>query len=510
MPDRYQQAAQVASARSVRFTLPDSWNADLPPRTYQIKGAAWLLLANRGLLADQVGLGKSIVTLLLICMLKQLKQPYRTLIITTKGTQRQWIREANRFTNLPVVAARGQKTHRVMAYTSKRWDICVTTWPLILRDYSYLKQINPDVIVMDEVAAIRTPGAKTSQLTKLLTRGIPRIVELNATPTETSLIDVFSQIEALHMGVFGDLSNFEQRYIRRDAVKVKRGSMTYVQHVIVGYKNVDEFKARIRPFVLRRRASDPEVAAELPEVTSEVVWLELPPAQRRRYEEARRGVIRVYQGGGRGLPLRSHFHHVQQACDTTSVFGDDPAVSVKLDWLLSALNGDLAGEKVVVFSQYKATLRDLSARLEAAGIGYRLYTGDESEDVRDAACQAFWNDPDVLVLAGTSALERGLNLQNSAFLININMSWNPQREVQRAGRLRRIGSPHARVVVITLMTTDTLEGRLYERVSERAAVASFVQDDGDDTMFDVIRDDQLMALLGIDERDSLNSDSKDL
>lgn len=503
VPERYLKAAQIKAASSLKLTLPEVWNPDLPPKGYQVKGAAWMYFAMRAMLADQVGLGKLIETLLLVSMLKGLGKPYRTLVVCPKSVQPQWVREARRFTKLSVAAARGEKAQRVMTYTSRVWDVCVTTWPLILRDYEYLKAVKPDLIVLDESSAIRTHAAKTSKLTKLLTRGTPRIIELNATPTETSLLDLHSQLEALHMGVFGELSSFEHRHVRREPVRVKRGSMVYSQHVIVGYRNVDEFKERIRPFILRRRATDPEIEAELPGVTSETVWLELPPEQRRRYEEARRGIIKQYKDGQRGLTLRAHFHHVQQACDSTIAFGDEDPVSVKLDWILNALQGDLAEDKVVVFSQYKATLRDFERRLSEAKIGYVTYTGDVSDDDRDAAVQAFWHDPQTRVIMGTSALERGLNLQRSAFLININMLWNPQRMVQLIGRLRRIGSEHARVVAINLMTADTLEGKVYERVSERAAVSEFVLDDeaGTDGLFDSIPEYQLMTLLGLEDTD---------
>jgi SNF2 family DNA or RNA helicase len=297
------------------------------------------------------------------------------------------------------------------------------------------------------------------------------------------------------MGIFGPLPAFELRYIRRTPTKVTRGSAVVTENKISGYKNFREFKRRIDPFILRRLATDPNVAAELPPVTVENVWLELPMRQRRAYDMARRGVIAMFAAGDR-RKARSNFHTLQQACDSTAFFGDeyDTAQSVKIDWLCEAMNRQLASEKVVVFCKYKRTIEHVRHRLRAMGIRSVAITGEVSADDRSAAQHAFWTDSSVRVIIGTSAMERALNLQNSAYVLNINQMWNPARMQQILGRVHRIGSKHAKVVMINLLIDESIESKLVTLQARRQAVHNGVFDESSD-IFEELTDAELKDLL---------------
>jgi len=98
------------------------------------------------------------------------------------------------------------------------------------------------------------------------------------------------------------------------------------------------------------------------------------------------------------------------------------------------------------------------------------------------------------VLVGTTAIERALNLQKSAYLINVNQLWNPQRMEQLLGRIRRFGSEHARVVVVNLLCSDTVEQKMQKILSERAAVADYVFNETNE-LFEALTDEQLIALI---------------
>ena len=493
LPENYQKALHVKRLARVEMDEPEGWSTDpeLAMKPFQKKGMAWLYFAQKGILADQVGLGKTIQALGLIQLLKARGEPFRTLVVGTKAAQFQWLSETQRFTDLHAGIAYGTKSERVSQYAAW-WEILVVTYPLLLRDLEYIRNQDIDCVVLDEASTFRHHNIKTAHAVKQLTRGRKRVILLDATPIQTSLLDMHSILETLRMSVFGPLPAFERRYVRREPVRFRRGNSFVQTTKIVGYRNVREFKQRISPFILRRRAVD--VSAEMPDVAVENVWLDLPPIQRRHYHQSRRGIIDLFNTGER-MQARASFHHLQMACDTTMAF--DPtstSTSVKLDWLIDRLSHDLRHEKVVVFIKYKVTIRDAMDRMRKAGIHALQYTGDESQEDRAFAVKAFWDEPTMQVLIGTSALERSLNLQKSAYLVAVNQLWNPQRMDQLFGRIRRLGSEHSKVVMINLLIRETIEERLHRLLSERAAIADYVFDETSE-LFEKLSDEQLMSLI---------------
>ncbi len=91
------------------------------------------------------------------------------------------------------------------------------------------------------------------------------------------------------------------------------------------------------------------------------------------------------------------------------------------------------------------------SRLEKLGIRVRSIEGKLKPHERSKAISEFRHRPDIRVLVGSSVLERGLDLQFCRVLISLDATDNPQREHQREGRLRRIGSPHQTYEHLTLL-----------------------------------------------------------
>lgn len=492
LPEHYTKALQIKESKKP-INLPEltGWNSQVLLRPFQEKGVAWLYLAKRCLLADPTGFGKTVQAIGLVSLLKTQGKPYRTIVIVENfNTERQWYREFKRFTNLQVAPVNGEKPERVGQYAAW-WEVLITRYSLLIRDLDYLKQLHFDMLICDDASYFRHHNIKTARCVKSLAGQADRIVLLDATPIQTSLLDMHSLMETLRMNVFGPLPAFENRYVRREPVKFRKGHSWIHTTKIIGYKNMREFKARIKPFILRRKLG--EVEAQMPDIQAQDVWLTLPKVQRDYYNQARKGIIELYEAGDR-RQMRAHFHHLQYACDTTLAFSEDRPSSVKIDWLMNELLHDLKGQKVIIFSKYKIGIEHLMQRLEAEDIGARRYTGDEPKEVRAEALDLFWNDPSMQVLVGTAALERGLNLQKSAYMIALNQMWNPQRMTQLVGRIRRIGSEHSKVFMINLLTEDTIEEKMQKVLEERAAVPDYVF--GETTeLFDKLSDEELISLI---------------
>lgn len=118
----------------------------------------------------------------------------------------------------------------------------------------------------------------------------------------------------------------------------------------------------------------------------------------------------------------------------------------KLEALARMLDGELTGEKVVVFTEYRDTLRAAARRLDADGVRFVTFHGATPDPERDRAITAFLHDPEVRVFLATDAASEGINLQHAAHhLVHLDVPWNPNRYEQRNGRIDRYGqaqTPH--------------------------------------------------------------------
>jgi SNF2 family DNA or RNA helicase len=112
----------------------------------------------------------------------------------------------------------------------------------------------------------------------------------------------------------------------------------------------------------------------------------------------------------------------------------------KLEALARLLTQEVAGQKVVVFTEYRDTLRAAARRLHAEGIPFVTFHGATPDSERDRAVKAFLHDPGVRVFLATDAASEGINLQNAAHhLVHLDVPWNPNRYEQRNGRIDRYG-----------------------------------------------------------------------
>jgi superfamily II DNA or RNA helicase len=118
----------------------------------------------------------------------------------------------------------------------------------------------------------------------------------------------------------------------------------------------------------------------------------------------------------------------------------------KLQALVKLLGGRLEGQKAVVFTEYRDTLRAAARRLDAEGIAYTLFHGGTPDHERNAAIHEFLTDPSIRVFLATDAASEGKNLQHGVHhLIHLDVPWNPNRYLQRNGRIDRYGqreTPH--------------------------------------------------------------------
>lgn len=141
------------------------------------------------------------------------------------------------------------------------------------------------------------------------------------------------------------------------------------------------------------------------------------------------------------------------------------------------------GEKLLIFTESRATLEYLKEKLKAWGYSVTTIHGGMTLDERIASEKRFWNEAQVMV--ATEAAGEGINLQCCWLMVNYDIPWNPNRLEQRMGRVHRYGQ-RKEVHIYNLVAQDTLEGKVLLRLFEK--LERIREQMGSDRVFDVVGD----------------------
>jgi len=258
-----------------------------------------------------------------------------------------------------------------------------------------------------------------------------------------------------------------------------------------------------RPFLLRRRKTDPGIAPELPAKTETDRLVPLTREQATLYEAVVREAmerIRSQEGiARRGLVL-ALLTGLKQICNHPAQYlhqpGPIPGRSGKLaalDELVDIVTG--AGDSVLVFSQYVEMGRIIESHLHSRGITTRFLHGSVPARRREAMVEEFQAGLAPVFLLSLKAGGTGLNLTRATHVIHFDRWWNPAVEDQATDRAYRIGQDRP-VQVHRLVTEGTVEDRVATLLSAKRALAEAVVGSGEGWLSDLTNDDldQLVSL----------------
>jgi SNF2 family DNA or RNA helicase len=121
--------------------------------------------------------------------------------------------------------------------------------------------------------------------------------------------------------------------------------------------------------------------------------------------------------------------------------------------------------RVIVFTQFRATQREVLAALDEAGYVTHAFHGGHSSQEKEEIVERFEQEGGVLV--STDAMNEGRNLQFCNIMVNYDLPWNPMKVEQRIGRIHRIGQKRE-VYVFNMALRDTIEeyvlDKLYDKI----------------------------------------------
>jgi superfamily II DNA or RNA helicase len=424
---------------------------ELPLYPYQERGALHLAYGRRALLADELGLGKTVQAIAAAELLRREGRVKRTLIVCPESVRHQWQKEIFRFTGQEAFVADGPAAQRTQGY-GRALPYVLVGYEHVVRDQKELAALAPDLIVLDEAQRIRNWRSKTADAVKRLTS--PFAFVLTGTPLENRLDDLYSVMQFLDQRLLGPLWRFNQRYYVLDGASREAK--------VVGYKNLDDLRARLSRVLLRRRRED--VAAELPERVQNTFEVGMLEPQRKPYDEARSAIARVL-GRGRAPTaaereqITRHLARMRMACDAAELVGaespETPPKLAELERILTDVLEDPAA-KVVVSTEWEKAVQLVGRMLDALAPGWLSITGRVPVEKRRALLEKFRRDDGARVLVTTDVVGLTIEVDGPCYVVNLDVPWSPTRLEQRIARVATTG--RARTVnVVNLVTAGAIE-----------------------------------------------------
>ncbi|MFD8968780.1 DEAD/DEAH box helicase [Streptomyces sp. NPDC059568] len=444
-------------------------------RDYQLRGLNWLhrmtSLGLGGCLADDMGLGKTI-TLIALHLHRQTDASAAgpTLVVCPASLMGNWQREIERFApGTPVRRFHGT-TRDLEALEAG--EFVLTTYGTMRLDAARLAGADWGMVVADEAQHIKNPYSATARA--LRTIGARARVALSGTPVENNLSELWAILDWTTPGLLGRLGTFRMQYAR----SVESGDDPAA---------AERLAALVRPFLLRRRKSDPGIAPELPPKTETDRAVSLTAEQAGLYEAlVRETLAAIAEADGmerRGLIVKL-LTGLKQICNHPAQFlkEDRPRIadrSGKLDLLDELLGTILAeGASVLVFTQYVRMARLLEQHLAARGVPTQFLHGGTPVPQREAMVDRFQNGEVPVFLLSLKAAGTGLNLTRAEHVVHFDRWWNPAVEAQATDRAYRIGQDRP-VQVHRMITEGTIEDRIADMLARKQALADAVLGSGE-------------------------------
>lgn len=434
----------------------------------------------RAILADEVGLGKTIEAGLILKEYLVRNLVKTVLILTPAPLTTQWRGEMeSKFGEAFVVADKDDDE------TFKGWaahdrlivSLDTAKHPGNAKEIAGRKW---DMLVVDEAHRLKNSQTAAYQFVKTLDARFKLF--LTATPIQNSLFELYNLVELLSEGMFGSLESFRARFVE-DA----RG------RVLKNPQALSELLARV---MIRHRRS--EVGIKFVDRKVETVRLQGSPDERRLHdavvEYVAKGLGTKEAKGQKTLAfirlsrmLSSSPQALAKSAETMATHttleeGEDlgriaslarsiPGSS-KLDALRSVLSK--VQDKAIVFTGFYETQDFLAERLRADGLKVVTFNGRMSQKEKDRIIAEFKMSADVLIC--TDAGSEGVNLQFCHVLVNYDLPWNPMRVEQRIGRVHRIGQTRD-VLIINLSIQGTIEDYVLQILEQK--IELFTQAVGD-------------------------------
>ncbi|RBW70585.1 DEAD/DEAH box helicase [Bacillus taeanensis] len=437
-------------------------NLNILPHQLEVAKRVVEEMNGKAILADEVGLGKTIEAGLIIkeYMIRGLVK--KVLILVPASLVLQWASELNQKFFIPAVAQK-------KSYVWEQCEVVISSMDTAKRNphRDIILNQDYDIIVIDEAHKLKNKNTKNYEFVQRLKKKFCLL--LTATPVQNRVDEIFNLVSLLKPGHLGNIEQFTEEF------SAKKRSL----------KNEDKLKKLVNKVMIRNRRED--TGLDWPKRHVENIEIAFSEKEQAVYDK-----IQSFKKDPRFTT--SHFSNLtllREMCSSReAVFMTLKNIYEKEETseTMRSIATDLIKEieqipehskakkaleliqqldsKVIIFTEYRATQLYLQWYLQQHGISSVPFRGGFKRSKKDWMTQLFKNHAQVLI--ATEAGGEGINLQFCNRIINYDLPWNPMRIEQRIGRIHRLGQEND-VYIYNFATKDTVEEHilnlLYEKIN---------------------------------------------
>jgi SNF2 family DNA or RNA helicase len=314
-----------------------------------------------------------------------------------------------------------------------------------------------------------------------LAQKIPNVYCLTGTPLLNRPIELFNLLTAIGhpLGGHGKRSSFARRFCGAflRTIYIKGG---YPIRILdeSGSSNLDELRMALGGWILRRKKKD---VIDLPEKIVSVMECDMTPQAKKEYDSAWDMYLQFITENP--LPERDidnilMARHLVEIGKLKQVCSRSKVARIVAD----ARNAVEQGEKIIIFSQYTETIRQIAEALRTKtktdpAIKTVTLTGADDMEARQKAVDAFQQQQASVFVANIKAGGVGLNLTEGNVVMFADMDWSPETHNQAIDRAHRIGQ-QSMVNVYFYVATGTIEEDIMETLKEKEGVIDAVLEGG--------------------------------
>jgi superfamily II DNA or RNA helicase len=441
------------------------------------------------LLADDVGLGKTISAGLIISELAARGRLSKVLIVCPKLLGQQWKEELASKFDIPSEVAIGRD---LLTLEPKDIGTVITTYNSARLYLDKLPEERFQMLILDEAHKLRNLYGtdRTPQIAECFKKALEErrfrfVLMLTATPIQNRLWDLYSLIDLLtvargHANPFGSEGAFAKRFIadqRQQARQLKPESRKEFRSIVYGYMSRmrrGDAKLYFPDRVVQMHRVDPtDGELELIKVIAKPIQ-ELGPLAQISILQALTSspdalMVQLANMARKGTAP-------QELADAVESIVSRMPPSAKLSGLGTLIERlkqeDAEKWRLVVFTGRRETQTAIKEFLERLGLKVGIINGDSGLRNQETIALFRQNPPDYRVIVSTEAGSEGVNLQVANVLVNYDLPWNPMIVEQRIGRVQRLASDHAHVIIFNIMLRGTFEEYVVGRLMEKLQMAS--------------------------------------
>ena len=423
---------------------------------YQIETARKVLrqLGGRALLADEVGLGKTIEAGLILSEYLARGMIQSILILTPASLVSQWQQELAEKFNIDTITtdsdARQQNPEEFWTFHPR--IIASLNTAKSTKHFNHVTQRSWDLVIVDEAHHLKNRSTLNWKLVNALNKRF--ILMLTATPVQNSLVELFNLLTLLKPGLLKTEAAFKKEY-----VSSKNGRVP---------KNPEKLRQLMREVMVRNTRSLVDI--QLPKRFATTITVTPSPSEQKLYQD----LTQFLRDSDENLDKFSRTNLLMRAGSSSRALTESlknlakrlpsdelhtltrRAAKIKQVQKALALVDLLkqSQQKTIVFTTHKATSAYLAETLQSAGIPFAEFLGDMSLKEKDAAIDAFRERVSVLLASETGGEGRNIQFANS--IVNYDLPWNPMKIEQRIGRIHRIGQTQD-VFIFNFCLKDSIE-----------------------------------------------------